>query len=80
MLMYSSEFLPTCFQATKVEVLEERLALELSALVVLYAQAFGWVFLHQTLTESFAVRTEGGRVGHRVVEDPPSDFLALNLK
>ena len=80
MLMYVREFLPTCFQAAPVEFLEEWLTLELSTLVVLEAQPFCWVFLHQPFAESFAIRTEGGRVGYRVVEDPSRDFFAFNLK
>jgi hypothetical protein len=56
------------------------LTLELSTLVVLQAQAFRRIFLHQTFAKSFAIRTEGGRVGYRVVEDPPSDLFIFDLK
>ena len=79
-VQYVREFLPTCFQAAPVEFLEEWLTLKLSTLVVLEAQPFRWVFLHQPFAESFAIRTEGGRVGYRVVEDPSRDFFVFNLK
>lgn len=69
----------TGFQATPVNLFEERMLLELGTLIVLEAEALGGVLLHQTFTNGFAVCAEAGCVRDWIVQDPASDLVVLNL-
>lgn len=69
----------TCFQAAPVNLFEERLSLQHVTVVVFEAQAFGWLLLHQPLTDVLALLGELGGVGNGIVNDPASYLSILNL-
>lgn len=70
----------TCFKAAPVDVFEEGLVLELLAVVVFKAEPLHWVFLHQPLTNVFALFAELGCVRNRIVQNPASHFIVFNLE